>query len=422
MTKERIAIVGSGISGLGAAYFLCEKYDVKIYEKHNYLGGHTNTVDADYDGRRIAVDTGFIVFNHQTYPNLKRFFELLKVDCQKSQMSFAVKINNGDLEYAGTNIFSLFAQIRNLFDPEFLRMIYDIIIFNKKAAQILEKDFDPNYSLKDFLDELGVKKYFREFYLLPMSGAIWSCPTQTMLKYPAQSFVRFFKNHGLLTTSNQPQWYYVKGGAREYIKKIIEKFSGQISLNDFVLSVAKNLDGKLLVKSEKSEEVFDKVIIAAHGDQALQMLNNPSQEQIAVLSKFKYQKNLAILHKDISVMPKAKKAWASWVYSKNNYSKEDELSVSYWMNNLQKIDKEFPLFVTLNPSSKINPKDIFASFVYEHPIFDEAAVLAQDSIAKIQGKDGIYFCGAYQKYGFHEDGFTSGLNVANALGVKAQWQ
>lgn len=423
MKKERVAIIGSGISGLASAYFLSEKYDIKLYEKHDYLGGHSNTVTVNYDEKQIAVDTGFIVFNHQTYPNLVNFFKLLKVDYKKSNMSFAIKIDGGKIEYAGTNLASVFAQIKNLFNGKFLRMLFDIVIFNKKAAAILDRKFDPSYSLKDFLDELGVKKYFRNFYLLPMSAAIWSCPIEKMLTYPAQSFVRFFKNHGLLTTSNQPQWYTVEGGSIEYVKKINAKIADKVSLNDFVISVDKNHEGKLVVKSEKSEEIFDKVVIAAHGDQALGMLPNSTKEQFKVLSNFKYQKNLAVLHKDKNVMPKAKKAWASWVYSKSCKAPNNEqLSVTYWMNNLQGIDQNYPLFVTLNPNETINQKDIFSTFVYEHPVFDASAVMAQDEIEKIQGIDGIYFCGAYQKYGFHEDGLASALKVVNALGVKASWQ
>lgn len=422
MAKERVAIIGSGISGLASAYFLSEKYDIKLFEKNNYLGGHSNTVTVDYDGAKIAVDTGFIVFNKKTYPNLVQFFHHLYVPYKESDMSFAVKVNEGKLEYAGTNLASVFAQKKNIFNLPFLRMLRDVISFNKKAEEILDKAFDASYSLGDFLDDLGVKKYFREFYLLPMSAAIWSCPLETMLAYPAQSFVRFFKNHGLLTVSDQPQWYTVDGGSIEYVKRVSAKFSDKISLNDPVIKISKQDNGKILVKSKNSEEIFDKVVIAAHGDQAFKMLENPNPEQAKVISSFKYQDNLAILHKDSSIMPKSKKAWASWIYSKNANSKKDQLSVSYWMNNLQKIDQKYPLFVTLNPNQEIKNSDIFASFKYEHPIFDEDAIRAQEKIAEIQGIDNIYFCGAYQKYGFHEDGFSSALKVINLLGVKAPWQ
>ena len=422
MNRPKIAIIGSGISGLSAAYFLCEKYQIKIFEKNNYLGGHSNTVTVDYADKKIAVDTGFIVFNHQTYPNLKAFFELMEVAYEKSNMSFAVKIDEGRIEYAGTNLKSVFAQFKNAFDPQFLRMLYDIVNFNKKAEAILEKPFAANYSLKNLLDDLGVKKYFREFYLLPMSGAIWSCPLQTMLSYPAQSFVRFFKNHGLLTVANQPQWYTVTGGSQEYVKKIAAKIGADsISLDDEVTSVERLAD-KVLVKSKNGEEFFDYILFACHGDQVLSLLKNPTIAENKILSAFKYQPNLAILHRDSSLMPKSKKAWASWVYAKNTKSSDQQIAVTYYMNNLQNIDEKYPLFVTLNPSEKIAEDKIFAKFNYQHPVFDSMAVAAQAEISKIQGTDRIYFCGAYQKYGFHEDGISSALAVINQLNVFAPWQ
>ncbi|MBM3580224.1 MAG: FAD-dependent oxidoreductase, partial [Alphaproteobacteria bacterium] len=278
MSQKSIAIIGSGISGLAAAYFLSDKYRVKLFEKNDYLGGHSNTVVVDYDGKQIPVDTGFIVFNHQTYPNLKNFFELLNVNCDKSNMSFSVKVDGGNFEYAGTNIFTVFAQMKNALNPLFWAMLSDITTFNKKAEMVLEKPFDASYSLGQFLDDLGMRRYFREFYLLPMSGAIWSCPLETMLTYPAQSFVRFFKNHGLLTVSNQPQWYTVRGGSKEYVKKIAAKLEGKTSLNDEVLSVTTLGDG-VVVKSKKGEEKFDLVLFAAHGNQVLQMMNNPTPKE-----------------------------------------------------------------------------------------------------------------------------------------------
>ena len=418
--RPSIAIIGSGISGLSAAYFLADKYRIKLYEKNDYLGGHSNTFMADYDGKKIPVDTGFIVFNHQTYPNLKRFFELLRVDCAKSNMYFAAKIDNGRFEYAGTNLATVFAQLKNLLNPQFWRMLLDIARFNKKAEDVLKKAFNANYTLSNLLDELGVKKYFREFYLLPMSGAIWSCPLETMLSYPAQSFVRFFKNHGLLTVADQPQWYTVKGGSIEYVKKISAKISDSVSLNDAALEVERCVDG-VLVKSKKGEEKFDSVLFACHGDQVLKILKNPTAQERDIFSKFTYQENVAVLHRDQSLMPINKRAWASWVYAKNG-QESNGISVTYWMNNLQNIDHKFPLFVTLNPNQKIDSNKVFARFVYEHPVFDSAAIKAQKAIAEIQGTDRLYFCGAYQEYGFHEDGILSALGAINKMGVKAPWQ
>ncbi len=423
LNKEKIAVIGSGISGLSSAYFLSDKYQIKLFEKHDYLGGHSNTVDIDYLGKSISVDTGFIVFNQKTYPNLVNFFKLLDVAYEKSNMSFAVKIDDSFLEYAGTNLFSLFAQKKNIIKPKFWRMIYDILYFNKNALKIVENKPKNKYNIANLIDDLGVGDYFVNYYLLPMSGAIWSCSTQTMLKYPAHSFLRFFKNHGLLSVNEQPQWYTVTGGSKNYVNKIRNKIGDQnISLNSFIYEVRHKSSGKISIISDKGEEIFDKVILACHADQSLKMLKKPEEKQIDFLSSFKYQKNLAILHKDDSVMPKAKKAWASWVYSKNKNDKINQISVSYWMNNLQNIDKSFPLFVTLNPNQKINQSDIFADIVYEHPIFDKKAIIAQRNSKKAQGINNIYFCGAYMANGFHEDGINSGLYVSNILGSKAPWQ
>ena len=418
--NSSIAIIGSGISGLSAAYFLADKYRIKLYEKNDYLGGHSNTVTVDYDDKKIPVDTGFIVFNHQTYPNLKSFLELLLVDCSKSNMSFAAKIDDGLIEYAGTNLATVFAQLKNLLNPQFWQMLRDIMRFNKKAENVLNLPFNAEYTLANLLDDLGVKTYFRELYLLPMSGAIWSCPLEVMLSYPAQSFVRFFKNHGLLTVADQPQWYTVNGGSIEYVKKISAKIGDSISLNDAVLDVERRSD-YLVVKSKKGEEKFDSVLFACHGDQVLKLLKNPTTQEQEIFSKFTYQKNVAVLHRDQSLMPRAKRAWASWVYA-NNRQKSSGISVTYWMNNLQNIDHKFPLFVTLNPNQEIDSNKIFARFVYEHPVFDSAAVAAQERIQEIQGVNRIYFCGAYQKYGFHEDGISSALSAINKMGVMAPWQ
>lgn len=425
MIKPKIAIIGSGISGLSCAYFLDDKFQIKLYEKENYLGGHSNAIEIDYGNKKILVDTGFIVFNHQTYPNLRAFFELMNVECEESKMSFAVKINSGDLEYSGASLGGVFAQKKNIFSLRFWRMLLDIMHFNKNAKQVLEQQFDSGYSISQFLDELGVGDYFKNFYLLPMAAAIWSTPLHKISDYPAASFVQFFENHGLLQIINQPKWFTVSGSSKQYVKKIIDKIGEKFSLSDAVKKICKTEDGKFLVISEKSEEIFDYVVVAAHSDQALKIIDKPTKNQLEILSKIKYQKNFAVLHKDSSVMPNHKKAWASWVYSSNGINESNNspnLSVSYWMNNLQNIDDNFPLFVTLNPNQKINPSDIFATIDYEHPLFDGEAIAAQKNIDSIQGEDGIYFCGAYFRYGFHEDGLVSALNVVNRLGCKAPWQ
>ena len=423
--NSKIAIIGSGISGLVCAYFLNKNHQIKLYEKNDYVGGHSNTVDINYNNKKIAVDTGFIVFNHQTYPHLTEFFKLLDVVYQNSQMSFAVKIDKPSLEFAGTNLNAVFAQRKNILNWQFIKMLRDILRFNKVAIEILEKNYDTSYTMSQFLDDLKVGNYFRQHFLLPMASAIWSTPLNKIGDYPAVSFVRFFKNHGLLTVNNQPQWFTVSGGSRQYVQKVCQDFNDKISLNDAVISIYQNSSNQLIVESVKGQETFDAVIVACHADDSLKFIKNPTQLQNEILGSFSYQKNLAVLHKDSNVMPINKKAWASWVYSQNNCANnldKNNLSVSYWMNNLQNIDNSYPLFVTLNPNIEINKSDIFAQFEYDHPIFDAKAVKAQGLIDKIQGVNNIYFCGAYQSFGFHEDGIASGIRVLNKMNIKTPWQ
>jgi predicted NAD/FAD-binding protein len=423
--NSKIAIIGSGISGLVCAYFLNKHHQIKLYEKNDYIGGHSNTVEINYDNKKIAVDTGFIVFNHQTYPHLTEFFKLLDVKYQDSKMSFAVKIDNPNIEFAGTNLNAVFAQRKNIFNVQFLKMLRDILKFNNKAIEILDKNFDPSYTMSQFLNDLKVGEYFRQYFLFPMASAIWSTPLDKIGDYPAISFVRFFKNHGLLTVNDQPQWYTVVNGSRQYVNKVCHDFNDKISLNDGALAVYKNSQNQWVIESQKGTETFDAVVVASHADDCLKFLKQSTDIQKEILSSFTYQKNLAILHKDKSVMPNNSRAWASWVYGKNNnnlINNKNNLSVSYWMNNLQNIDNNYPLFVSLNPNIEINESDIFGKFEYDHPIFDAKAVKAQGQIDKIQGVDNIYFCGAYQSFGFHEDGIASGIRVLNKMNIKTPWQ
>lgn len=407
----KIAIIGSGISGMAASWLLNKNHDIDLYEKNNYIGGHSNTLEIDYEGNKIAVDTGFIVFNHQTYPNLVKLFNLLKVETFASNMSFAASINKGWLEYAGTNLKTVFAQKKNIFNIKFLLMLKDILKFNKYATMVLESQSNP--SLEDFLNQLKLGKYFREFYLLPMAACIWSCPIETMKKYPAKSFVRFFLNHGLLTVANQPQWRTVKGGSKEYVKLLCQDFSDKIHLNCQIKKIKKLENSQL----EVAGKIYDKVIIASHPDQALAMLDDFNPKIKSFLNNFKYQKNIAVLHRDENLMPKNKKVWSSWNYLKNQDSSSGAVALTYWMNLLQNIDNKYPLFVTLNPSEKIDPKKTFATIEYEHPIFDQAAIFSQGRVDEIQGMENLYFCGAYLRYGFHEDGLLSAIKVAEKFGI-----
>ena len=412
----KIAIIGSGISGMAASWLLNKEHEIDLYEKNNYIGGHSNTAEIDYNGKKIAVDTGFIVFNHQTYPNLKALFERLGVKTKKSNMSFSASIDEGKIEYCGQSLASVFCQKKNIFNYKFLLMIRDILKFNKNAHKILESD--ENLSLEQFLGELKMGNYFQKFYLLPMSAAIWSCPLEVIKKYPAKSLVRFFLNHGLLKVVNQPQWYSVDGGSREYVKLLCQDFRDRIFLNSKIEKIKKLPDGKL----EVAGKIYDKVVLACHSNQALEMINEFRDESKNLLQKIKYQKNIATLHCDQNLMPKNKKAWASWNYLSSCKDKQNQgLALTYWMNLLQGIDENYPLFVSLNSSHKIDKNKIFAQFEYEHPIFDQAAIEAQKEFEKIQGLENLYFCGAYLRYGFHEDGLLSAINVASKLGVEMPW-
>ena len=413
----KIAIIGSGISGMAASWLLNKEHEIDLYEKNNYIGGHSNTAKVNYNGKEIAVDCGFIVFNHQTYPNLKALFDLLGVVTKPSHMSFSASIDGGKIEYCGESLATVFCQKKNIFNWQFLLMIKDILKFNKNAAKIIESDKNP--TLEHFIDELKMGKYFRKFYLLPMAAAIWSCPLDVIKNYPAKSLIRFFLNHGLLTVSNQPQWYTVEGGSKEYIKLLCQNFKNRIFLNSKIEKIKKLSDGKI----EVAGKIYDKVVLACHSNQALLMINDFNNEAKDLLKKIRYQKNSAILHCDENLMPKNKKAWASWNYLKSCKDQKNQgLALSYWMNLLQGIDKNYPLFVTLNSNNKIDPKKIFAEFEYEHPIFDSEAIKAQVEFDKIQGVENLYFCGAYLRYGFHEDGLLSAINVAKKLGIEVPWK
>jgi len=417
MKKQKIAIIGSGISGMAASWLLNKEHEIDLYEKNNYIGGHSNTAEIDYNGKKIAVDTGFIVFNHQTYPNLKALFELLGVETKKSNMSFSASIDEGKIEYSGQNLASVFCQKKNIFNWKFLLMIRDILKFNKKAAEILKSDENP--TLEQFLDDLKMGSYFKKFYLLPMSAAIWSCPLEVIKNYPAKSLVRFFLNHGLLQVTNQCQWYTVEGGSREYVKLLCQDFKERIFLNSKIEKITKLADGKL----EVAGKIYDKVVLACHSDQALKMIDDFGNEAKNLLKKIQYQKNVATLHCDENLMPKNKKAWASWNYLRNCKDQQNQgLVLTYWMNLLQGIDNNFPLFVSLNSNHKIDRKKIFAEFEYEHPIFDDEALKAQKQFEEIQGLENLYFCGAYLRYGFHEDGLLSAINISRKLNAQIPWK
>lgn len=417
----KIAIIGSGISGLGAAYCLHPSHEITLYEKNDYCGGHSRTIDVPTPEGAIPVDTGFIVFNHRNYPLLTALFKHLNVRTEPSDMSFGVSINNGWLEYATCNIRALLAQKSNLLRADYWRMLCDVLRFNRKALSYLEQH--PDATLGQCLDDLRMGEWFRQYYILAMGGAIWSCPIQQMLEFPARTFIRFFENHGLLTISDQPQWYTVTGGSREYVKALTAPFRERILLNRAVRSVTRT-GGEIQVEDMSgTRENFDHVIFACHADQALALLTDASDEEKSLMGKFSYQANRVVVHRDTSFMPKRRAAWASWIYlSESVDDTRSGMSLSYWMNNLQNLKTETPVLVTLNPDRMPDPEKTYDQYDFEHPVFDDAAIRAQAVLDRIQGQRNTWFCGAYQRYGFHEDGLMSAVTVAEKLGARIPWK
>lgn len=413
----KIAIVGTGISGLGLAYMLNPHHDITVYEKNTYLGGHSRTLNINHDGADVPVDTGFIVYNEKNYFHLTRLFAHLGVETQKSNMSFGISINKGWLEYSSNG---LFAQIGNVFRPKFWGMIFDILKFNQTALKTIKDN--PDISLGDFLDKSGAGDWFRRYYLQAMGAAIWSCSVDTILRFPAKSFLNFFENHGLLTINGHPQWYTVTGGSKSYVKKLTSSFQNKIKTNCGVSVVKRNSDGVAVTDTNGQTQIFDKIVFACHADEALSMISDASTEERSVLESFSYQPNEVVLHGDDSFMPQRKKCWASWVYlSEGQTDSKPVVSLTYWMNNLQNLQTKNPVLVTLNPGRAPEPSKVYNRHVFTHPVFDERAVKAQEKIPAIQGQNHTYFCGAYQRNGFHEDGLWSAVRVAKLLGIDPPW-
>jgi hypothetical protein len=415
-----IGIIGTGISGLGAASLLRTAYDITVYEHSADIGGHTRTRNIMYDGKPIAVDTGFIVFNYQNYPLLSALFKHLAVPVQKSDMTFAVTAKNGTFEWGARNLNAVFGQRRNLVRPAFWRLIRDVFLFNSRAPSMAEAN--PHLTLGDLIQKLGLSSGFADYYILPMGGAIWSCPLHTMLSFPAVNFTRFFKAHGLLSVTGQPQWYTVTGGSQEYVKRLIAPFKERIRTNCGATAIRRE-GGKVHVTDVTGEtRSYDRIVLACHADQSLRLLQDATPAERAALGAVKYQKNVAILHKDESVMPKRKRCWSSWVYHPDGTTANDPIAVTYWMNLLQAIDETRPLFVTLNPVKPIAPEHIFDTHNFDHPVYSLEAVAAQQQLREIQGQQSTWFCGAYMHNGFHEDGLRSAVDVAQHMGVVVPWR
>jgi len=420
--KKRIAIVGTGISGLTCGYLLHSKHDIQVFESNNYLGGHTHTVDVEVEGRHYAIDTGFIVYNDWTYPNFIKLMNKVGVISQATEMSFSVKNQASGLEYNGHGLNSLFAQRRNLLSPRFYAMLSDIAAFNKACKVQLASDQNiGDLTLGAFIQQLGLGKMFSVNYILPMCAAIWSSSLQEVQAFPLKFFLHFFNNHGLLNITHRPQWYTLVGGSREYIRPLTKSFSDKITLNCGIQSVEKLTEGGYRLRTTNQQTlVFDEVILACHSDQALAMLNEPNSQQQDILSAIAYAPNEVILHTDTRILPQRKLAWASWNYLLKGHKDEAKqpACVTYNMNILQKLSSETTFCVTLNNNLDIAEDKILRRFNYSHPQFSQASVWAQKQRQQICGIDGLHFCGAYWYNGFHEDGVRSALDVCQRFGIQ----
>ena len=415
----KIAIIGTGISGLGTAYLLNPRHEITVYEKAARIGGHSRTFTVDYDGKEIPVDTGFIVFNEKNYPQLTAMFRHLDVPTHASDMTFAASIRDGWLEWGAKDANAIFGQRRNLFRPRFGLLIRDVLRFNAVAEETAEKY--PELTLDEFIALLGLGDWFRRFYLLPMCSAIWSCPPCEMTRFPARTLIRFMANHHLLRASGQPQWRTVTGGSQEYVTRLTEGFADRIRVNCGAARVTRGEHGAAVTDMRGHTETFDHVVFASHGDETLRVMADADARERAILSNFRYQKNTAVLHRDPSVMPKSKNCWAAWNYASDGDMAEPQLSVTYWMNKLQGIPNATPLFVTLNPKTEIAPALTFDVAEFEHPVFDHAATAAQPQVHQMQGRRNTWYCGAHLRHGFHEDGLASAVHVARLLGCETPW-
>ena len=401
----KIAVVGSGISGLSAAFYLSKKYKVDLFEQDDHFGGHSYTYDIKKNNKTIPVDLGFIVFNELTYPNLIKFFNELSVPYEKSDMSFSVSIQDSDIEYGGRGLKAIFANKLNVFNLNFLRMIKEIMSFYQTAPTLIKKNLN-NETLGGYLDKSNLSKYFIEYHIIPMVAAIWSMPFKKARDMPLKLFLNFFINHGLFKLKNRPQWYTVTNRSRAYVKKVLSTISGEVFKHYKVTEINRNEDNvRINIGSEYMN--YDQVVLASHADQSLEILKDSSEEEKRILSKFKYVSNVAILHTDERLMPKRKLAWSSW----NSISKGNQTCVTYWLNNLQNLKCDNNFFLTLNPIYKISNNNIIKKINFTHPYFNLETLKYQKDLQLLQGKKRTWYCGSYFGYGFHEDGLKSTINL-----------
>jgi predicted NAD/FAD-binding protein len=406
----KVAVIGSGISGLSAAYHLSKKHKVDLFEQDNHFGGHSYTYDITANtGGKVSVDLGFIVFNELTYPNLFKFFDDLEVAYEKSDMSFAVSVKDSIVEYGGKGFKALFANKLNIFNPKFIKMVSEIMSFYKNAPLLLNDNID-NETLGSYLEKSQKSKYFINFHIIPMVAAIWSMPFSKAKDMPLKLFLNFFINHGLFRLKNRPQWYTVTGRSRTYVNKVLQKISGEYFKNSKVNKISRSEENIRISIGNNDEYLdYDHVVLASHADQSLELLEDPSEEETSILKEFKYVDNAAYLHTDESLMPKRKSAWSSW----NSISKNDLSStcVTYWLNNLQNIETKQDYYLTLNPIHEVKPEKIIKRVNFTHPYLNSKTSALQKDLYKLQGKKRTWFCGSYFGYGFHEDGLKSSLEM-----------
>tara|TARA_Y100001970_G_scaffold283221_1_gene397838 strand:+ start:1743 stop:3032 length:1290 start_codon:yes stop_codon:yes gene_type:complete len=419
MKRKKLAIVGSGISGLSAAFFLSKKFDVYLFEKNSVLGGHTRTLNFLENEKKISIDTGFIVFNEKNYHDLTSFFKILEVEYENSEMSFSFSNKNSDFEYGGKNLNTLFAKRKNIFSIKFIFLVFEILRLYKLSKKLsLNFEHIESITIEDFLIKNNFSQNLCENHVYPMVSSIWSSNMNEVKQFPLQSFIKFFSNHGLFNLRNRPQWKFVKGGSNKYITKLLNKKLFKFETNFKIKNISRNNNKIQIINDKKNIYNFDKIILATHADQAIDLINDISSDEVKILSKFNYSKNTAFLHKDETFMPNRKLIWSSWNFLKNTNS--NEFSLTYWMNRLQNIPSNKSYFVTINPSRV--PKKIIDQTVFEHPIFNLETLKAQKELNKIQGIKNTFYCGSYFGYGFHEDGIQSSAYLSLLMGIDLPWK